>query len=198
MGSSYVNVTLLDAGVDAVRAIAPRPSFVAVSGSDVVVFAAADDVGAPVVGAELARAMGGTGISVGVHDDDILFWEVHRDGGTIAAGAVPDPAAFFGLGADEMADMVEMGELEGFDDAAAPSAAGSGDAAADLVAALGRGDLDAVRAALADERTFATDRHAALAAALGLPATAVGWGYRYIEAEGADADATPAVDHLAG
>jgi len=195
MGSFYVNVTVLDVGLDAVRTAAPRPSFVGAAGTDPIVYAAADDAGAPVVGAALTDALGCTGISVGVHDDDILFWEVHRAGETIVSGAVPDPAEVFGLGDGEMAEMMEMmGDMP--DAGAAEEPEGSGDLAADLVAALGRGDVQALGDALAADHTFATDRHVAFVDALGLPRAAVGWGYRYIEAAGGEDELLGPVEHL--
>ncbi|HEX7132675.1 MAG TPA: hypothetical protein VF228_08870 [Iamia sp.] len=179
MGNFYVNVTLLDVGIDDVRRAAPRPSFVGAVGTDAVVYAAADDAGAPIVGAELTRALGCTGISVGVHDDDLLFWEVHRTGESVASGAVPDPAVVFGLGEDEIARP-------------------EGDAAADLVAALGRGDVEVLRAVLDADHTFATDRHVAFVDALQLPQAAVGWGYRYVEVDWPrDDPELPPIEHLA-
>ncbi len=50
----------------------------------------------------------------------------------------------------------------------------------EIVRAVQRGDADAVRVALAEDFVFATDRHEAIAKALGLPRAAVGWGYRYL------------------
>lgn len=183
MGNFYVNVTLVDVRADEVRREAPRPSFVAFDGADAVVFAAADDAGAPVTGAGLTHALGCAGISIGVHDDDILFWEVHRQGETLSTGAVPDPADYFGV---DLADLDQLDLDGGF---------GSDldedediDPAADLVAALGRGDVDEVRQALATEQVFATDRHVALVEALRLPRAAVGWGHRYLAADWVDHD----------
>jgi len=186
MGNFYVNVTLVDVRADEVRRQAPRPSFVAFDGADAVVFAAADDAGAPVTGAGLTHALGCAGISIGVHDDDILFWEVHRQGETLATGAVPDPAEYFGV---DLADLDTL-DLDGFGgDGEEPDEDDDDvDPAADLVAALGRGDVDAVRVALATEQVFATDRHVALVEALRLPRAAVGWGHRYLAADWADHD----------
>jgi hypothetical protein len=198
MGNFYVNVTLVDVRADEVRRKAPRPSFVAFDGADAVVFAAADDAGAPVTGAGLTHALGCAGISIGVHDDDILFWEVHRQGETLATGAVPDPAEYFGVDLADLdaldGDGLDLGDL-GLDEDEEV------DPAADLVAALGRGDVDAVRQALAADQVFATDRHVALVEALQLPRAAVGWGHRYLAADWADHDLgrrLPGLERLEG
>src|SRR5580765_1157535 len=94
VGSFYSNVTLLGAKLDDVQAVSPRPAFLfADADADaVVVFAASDDEGAPRSGEALSAALGCIAVSVGVHDDDILLFEVHNTGESIVSGAVPDPA----------------------------------------------------------------------------------------------------------
>jgi hypothetical protein len=158
--------------------VSPRPAFLFAEADAVVVFAEADDEGAPRSGEALSAALGCIAVSVGVHDDDILFVEVHNKGESIVSGAVPDPAAYFGFDADMLADL-DPAMLEGLEPSPSSDAGGPPDAAA-LVAAIGRGDVDAVRGAFEQEFVFATERHDALASALGLPRGAVGWGYRYL------------------
>jgi hypothetical protein len=178
MGSFYGNVTVLGVQLDALRMAAPKPAFAAVQGGDVVLFALADDEGSPVTGAELSSKLGCVAFSAGVHDDDIFFFEVYRDGKLLAAGAVPDPREYFGIDDDMLADFdSEMPEAAGV---AGPTA--SPDPSA-VVEALGRGDESAFRAALEGDFVFATDRHRAVTQALGLPTAAVGWGHRYLASD---------------
>lgn len=160
MGSFYGNVTLIGIDPDVVEAALDGPAFAYADGNKVVVFAAADDP-SPQSGARLSGALDCVAFSVGVHDDDILFFEVHRSGHALMAGAIPDPAEVFDMG--EPADPPD---------------------AAELVAALGQGDPVKTAAALAGDFVFASERHAALADALGLPAGAAGWGYRYLDQDG--------------
>jgi hypothetical protein len=178
VGSFYGNVTLLGTTLDDVQAVSPRPAFLLADADAVVVFAEADDEGAPRSGEALSAALGCIAVSVGVHDDDILFFEVHDTGESIVSGAVPDPAAYFGFDADMLADL-DPAMLEGLEPRPSSDAGGPPDATA-LVAAIGRGDVEAVREAFEQEFVFATERHDALASALGLPRGAVGWGYRYL------------------
>lgn len=180
MGSFYSNVTLLGTKLDDVRAVSPRPAFLFADADAVavVVFAEVDDEGAPRSGEALSAALGCIAVSVGVHDDDILFFEVHNKGESTASGAVPDPAAYFGFDADLLADL-DPAMLEGLEPPTSSNTGGPPDAVA-LVAAVGRGDVEAVREAFEHDFVFATERHEALVSALGLPRGAVGWGYRYL------------------
>lgn len=202
MGNTYVNLTVLEVGIDQVRDAA-LASYIGAVGPDVVVYARADDEAcAPVLGEQVTGILGATGITVGVMGDDVLFWAVHRAGQEVASGAVPDPAEVCGGdaggGGRRMID--PSTGMPVIVDEPAPA----GDPAAELVAALGRGDVDAVREALADdgEHVMATDRHSDLVTALGIPHEAVSWGYRYI-AHSAD-DSTdlaalglPPLEHIA-
>ena len=178
LGSFYGNVTLMGANLDAVKAVSPRPAFLLVDGDDVIVFADADDEGALRSGEDLSAALGCVAVSVGVHDDDILYFEVHDRGERTLSGAVPDPAAYFGFDTDTPPDldppMPEHLEASG------SAGAGGPPDAAKLVGAIGRGDVEAARDAVERDFVFATERHEALASALGLPQGAVGWGYRYL------------------
>ena len=160
MGSFYGNVTLIGVEPDTVEAALDGPAFAYADGDRMVVFAAADDPN-PQSGARLSGVLDCVAFSVGVHDDDILFFEVHRSGDALMAGAIPDPAEVFDMG--EPGDPPE---------------------AAELVAVLGQGDLAKTSAALASDFVFASERHTALADALGLPAGAAGWGYRYLDQDG--------------
>lgn len=178
MGSFYGNVTLLGVKLDAVEAVSPRPAFLFADGDAVVVFAEADDEGSLRSGEELSAALDCIAVSVGVHDDDILFFEVHDRGESALSGCVPDPAAYFGFDADMLADF-DPSMLEGLEVSGSADTGGPPDAAA-IVGAIGRGDVETVRDAFERDFVFASERHEALASALGLPHGAVGWGYRYL------------------
>lgn len=178
MGSFYGNVTLLGTNLDAVRAASPRPAFAFTDHDAVVVFAEQDDSGAPRSGASLSGALHCVAFSVGIHDDDIFLFELHDRGRCVTAGAVPDPAEYFGIDA-EMLDDIDPSMLEGQEAPTLPGGGGPPDPSS-LVEALGRGDVDALRSAFAADFTFASERHEAITAALRLPTGAVGWGYRYL------------------
>lgn len=79
MGSFYGNVTLLDVALPAVREACPDPAYAIADGSDVVVYLQGDDAG-PQSGSGFSTALGCIAVSVGVHDDDIFFFEVHDNG----------------------------------------------------------------------------------------------------------------------
>ncbi len=173
MGSFYANVTLRGTDVDAVREACPRPAHVAADGDQVVVFAEVDARGELVSGAGLSQELDCLAVSVGVHDDDVLFWQVHRDGTAVATGAVPDPSVAF-----------DVGEPGPPVDALANG----------LAAAVDRPDLAApLTALLARDHEFASDLHAGVVGLLGLAPSAVGWGYGHL---GGDAVGAPATEHL--
>jgi len=161
MGSFYGNVTLLDTDLDAVAATIDRSAFAAADLGAVVVFLESDDEGTPPPSAgPLSAALGRVAVAVMVHDDDLLFVEVHHDGDLIFTGAIPDPSLVFDDG--------DPGEP--FDPAA-------------VVGALGRGDVARVAAIATADHVFASDCHQQLFEALGLPTLGVGWGYRYLVAD---------------
>jgi hypothetical protein len=163
MGSFYTNVTLFGTDLDAAVGAIPGPAFAGALEDDVVVvYAAADDLGESVAGPALSAALGCVALTVSVHDDDLLAFWVHRAGELVTAGIVPDPDDVFG-------PEVDMAPVP-------PDAAA-------LVAALGRGDEDAVRSALDRDYVFASDQHRDLCTALALPTTPVGWGFRYLAQE---------------
>jgi hypothetical protein len=178
LGSFYGNVTLLGATFEAACDVAPRPAFAFADAGAVVLFAEVDDQPVPRSGAGLTESLGCMAFSVGIYDDDIFFFEVHDRGRSVLAGAFPDPAKYFALG-DEMLDQLDLGALEGAGTPPVFMAPASPDPA-QLVTTIGRGEEASLRAALGDGFTFATERHRAVVVALGLPAGAVGWGYRYL------------------
>lgn len=182
MGSFYGNVTLLGTDLDAVRAAAPRPAYAFAEGDAVVLFAEEDDPEAPRSAARLSAELDCIAFSAAVHDDDIFLFEVHDRGRSVTGGAVPDPADYFGIDPELLAG-TDDSMLDGM--APSTSSALSGPPDPDsLVRALGRGDVEAVRAALEGTFLFASERHEAVVAALGIPGGAVGWGYRYLSQDG--------------
>ncbi len=181
VGSFYRNVTLLGTDIDTVREVAPRPAFLTTDDDDVVVFAESDEAGADHSGARLSAMLDCIAISVGIHDDDIFFFDVHDRGDSVISGAVPDLSAYFDVDPEVSAEP-HASAGRGHEPSAVPDADAPPDAIT-LVGAVGRGDVDAVRAALQGDFLFATERHEATAIALGLPRGAVGWGYRYLSAD---------------
>lgn len=182
MGSTYANVTVLGTGLDPVRdALAGTGAHLAVVERDVVVFSPHDEeqMGARVTAERLSGELGATAIDVVVFDEDFLVLHVLAAGQVSAATTAPPNGAQI------------MGEMSG---EAAPGAHLSrADAAAALVAAVGRGDLTAVQAALEADNVFATESHHGIFAALGLPTIGVGWGHRYLEQDRELFDAVPLV-----
>lgn len=177
MGSFYNNLTLIGVQVEAVERVFPGPGLVASDGDAVVVFADADAAGTESLGQRLSSDLGCVSVGVLVHDDDILYVSVYKDGGDVGRLAVPDPAAYWGLESDS---------LEGL----TMDAAG-------LVDAVGRGDVERVHDALVGDFVFATERHEALIEGLSLPRAAVGWGYHYLTSE-PDAYDGPPLTELRG
>ena len=189
MGRFYCNVTLLGTNVDAVREVAPRPAFVTFQDDAVVVFAEEDDEGAPRSGKQLSAALDCIAVSIAIHDDDILMVEVHDRGRSVVGGAVPDPAEYFGIDPEMLTD-IDPALLEAVG-APSPFDGGGMPDPDVIVGAVQRGDVDAVRAALAEDFVFATERHEAFAKALGLPLAAVGWGYQYLSRGAQDYNGPP-------
>lgn len=163
MGAFYSSVTVFGTDWETIAQVCDRPAFIVTDTDTTVVFSEADDEGGgDLPEGALSAALGAVTLSVMVHDSDLLALFVHRDGELIVQGCVPDPDEYFGT---------ESGEGSG---------ALSG---AVLVSALGRGDAAALDMALANDVTFAEERHAAMLRALGLPTWSVGFGYRYIDAD---------------
>jgi hypothetical protein len=98
---------------------------------------------------------------VSVHDSDRFSYSVYAKGDLATSAVIPDPGEYFGE------EFGYHAKLEPAD-------------AAQLVAALGRGDTNAVATALRQDFVFAEERHAAVLAALGLPTASTGLGYNYL------------------
>lgn len=163
MGNTYANVTVVGASADAVvAALGSSEAYVADAGDDcVVVFAAADELDGFTAGATatlLSSTLGAPALEVAVFDDDLLRYQLVVDGAAVDAGAVP----------------VEVAEAMGFGgEIPVPNPRR-------LVAALGRGDPDAVAIALARDAIYVSDVHVDLARALHLPTWVAGVGYGHL------------------
>ena len=167
MGAFYVNYTVRSADQKAVaRALAGRSAYVSPpTGGAVVVFEqASEEQDVDVVrelGEQLAKATRAPVLAVLDHDDDMLWY------GLFEGGRCTD----------------EYSSAPGYFDGTTDPPAG-GDSRK-LCAVFGRhGHEDELEQALrADGETyvFAHERHAAVVAALGLPAFAVACGFSYIE-----------------
>lgn len=195
MGSSYANLTVVGATTDAVvgalsgqEALVTQPR-----GGAVGVFPADEENGWPLLGQHLSAALGTTVVGALVFDDDILNVLTWVDGELVDDLCVPDPADYFGpeaaasASAAELAEFGDLAEL-GIDAGAmglGPSASPGHDAQR-LVELLGRGDAAEVRRIVESDYVFATERHADLAAALGLPTELAGWGHHYLTRHGDD------------
>jgi len=192
MGSSYANLTVVGATTDAVigalsgqEALVTQPR-----GGAVGVFPADEENGWPLLGQHLSAALRTAVIGALVFDDDILNVLTWIDGELVDDLCVPDPADHFGPEAASAAEMAEFGDLAdmGIDAGAmglGPSSSPGHDARR-LVDLLRRGDAAEVRRIVRGEYAFATDRHAELAGALGLPIEFAGWGHHYLTRQGED------------
>lgn len=171
MGNFYANVTLLGADADRVAEqleAKQRRAYISSRNEAVVVFDEAGDNqdGSHVeLASALSAALSCPAIAVMNHDDDILF--VHAfDAGRPLGEYNSDPEYFDDI--DERDDGRPAGSSPALDGAALAQLVGRPDAAQHVDDLL-RGD-----------RVFEVDRHHALVAALGLPAGAVGVGFRSI------------------
>ena len=182
MGSTYANVTVIGTGLDAVReALAGTGAHLAEVAGDVVVFSPHDEeqMGDQITAQHLSTALGAIAIDVVVFDEDFVTIHVVAEGQVAAAATAPPNGAEI------------MGEMSGED--APGSHLSPGDAAAALVAAVGRGDAVAVKHALEADNVFASESHHRIFAALALPTIGVGWGHRYLEQDRELFDAVPLV-----
>ncbi|HWJ98920.1 MAG TPA: hypothetical protein VNQ33_12225, partial [Acidimicrobiales bacterium] len=149
MGSSYANVTVVGAGVDAVREVlAGTGAHLAAVGGDTVVFSPGHEepLGGDELAIRLATSLGVPVVDVAVFDSDFALIHVISPAGEIAAVATapPNGAAI-------------MGEMTG-DPSAVPGAGiPTADTAAALVAAVGRGDAAKVKHALEADNVFADE-----------------------------------------
>ncbi len=173
MGSTYANVTVVGADVEAVAAVlAGSGALLAAEGGDVVVYSPLDQrerMATGATAAELSAALGCPAVDAFVFDDDLCLVQVAVGGEVVEVVAAP-------AGALAIAEDMGMPPVPGSDRPAAAQAAA-------VVAAVGRGDVDALARALGSDAVFAADAHAEVNDALGLPACAVGWGHRYVTSE---------------
>jgi hypothetical protein len=187
MGSSYANLTVVGSTVKAViGALSGQEALVSpVHAGTVGVFPADEENGWPLLGQHLSSALKRPVVGALVYDDDVLNVLTWVDGDLADDLCVPDPAEVFGpeqAGAAaeflEFADLAEMGidaGAMGWGPGASP-----GHDPRRLVELLGRGDAAAVRRVVEAEYVLASERHADLAEALGLPMAFAGWGFRYL------------------
>lgn len=168
MGTTYANVTVIGADLDAVvTALGDATALVTDAAAGLtVVFAEADEeasrFGEGLTAAALSAACGCDALEVSVFDDVILQYRLYRHGAEADVGVVATPEA------------VELAELAG-GSLPVPDAGR-------LVDRLGRGNEALARRALSTEEPIerASDRHAWLVEALDLPRCAPGWGFRYL------------------
>lgn len=180
MGSTYANVTVLGAALDAVKqALAGTGAHLAQSGIDVVVFSPHDEeaMGENVSARHLSSTLSLTVVDVTVFDEDFVRIDVLTEG-EVRVSAVAPPS-----GAEIVAEMTGLGEVD----------TEAGGVAAELVEAVGRGDAQEVHEALVADNVFASESHHAIFAALALPTIGVGWGHRYIEQDRELFDVVPLV-----
>jgi hypothetical protein len=191
MGSFYANLTVVGATPELViGSLSGQEAFVSqLQGGTVGVFPADEENGWPLLGQHLSVALRVPVVGALVHDDDILNVLTWHGGELVDDLCVPDPVDVFGPEVAGMAaEIAEFGDLAemGIDAAAmgwGPGASPGHDAQR-LVDLLGRGDPAAVRRVVEADYVMATERHADLAEALGLPTAFAGWGYRYLSMQG--------------
>jgi hypothetical protein len=185
MGSFYANVTVVGAGVDAVKEVlAGSGAHLAAVGDDVVVFSEGHEepLGGEEIAVRLATALGVPVVDVAVFDSDFAVIHVVAPDGSLAAAATAPPN-----GAEI------MGEMAGDSSMVPGAGVSTADTAAALVAAVGRGDAAKVKHALEADNVFADESHHGIFAGLDLPTVGVGWGHRTLEQDRELFDAVPLV-----
>ena len=173
MGSFYTNITLKTADSEHVASAlkqARRAALIAPAenGYTVVFDEASEKQDVEVLqslATHLSRSCGCPAIAILNHDDDVLMYWLYKSG-ELLDEYNSDPAYF--------------------DDAQEPAPSGGdwGSLSQAFGVTVDQGDLERVLRTAASEDdafAFATDRHRELASALGLPASAVGTGYTYLE-----------------
>lgn len=172
MGNFYTNYTLRGPSQQAVvAALAGRSAFVtpAQDGCVVVFDEESDEQNTDVItglASQLSRELSCAVLAVLNHDDDILWYQLFQNG--------------------ELSDEYDSSP-DYFEPLAEPSAPAGGDAQK-LCSAFGASAVAEVENILRrssydpGDYTFAVDRHADLALALGIPSFGVGSGFRYISA----------------
>src|SRR5215218_7536913 len=170
MGNFYVNYTVRGAKPQAVAALLAGRSAIITPEQNgcIVVFDEASDAQDTKVitqlGIRLSTELGCPVLAVLNHDDDVLWFQVFEGG--------------------EVLD--EYDSSPGYADPSAETSGPSGGDAIRLCATFDAGNAPQIERILRMPRNhehgygFAVDRHADLVAALGLPALAVGMGYRYL------------------
>lgn len=169
MGSFYVNLTVRSPSQSAVASALEGRSAIVTSSQDGCVVVADEELDAQntdvvrVLIQTLSSRLGCPVLAVLNHDDDILWYCLSRNG--------------------EIVD--EYNSSPGYFDADAEPSPPAGGNATELCAAFESSALDRVEQVLRkssyddDSYVFAYERHADLAAALGLPAFSVGLGFGY-------------------
>lgn len=187
MGSFCTNITLVGVDPDAVAPLleqAGRAAYLGGAGGHTVVYdelGEAQDGSHAALAQELSAALGCVALASLNHDDDILYLQAFEDGEVRGEyNSAPDHF-------DDVDELVELGVVDP-EPAAGPGAGGLGRERwnlgldpARLVALVGTGDADSLAHVAASDAVFASDLHAQLVEVLGLPAAAVGAGYRYLE-----------------
>ena len=185
MGSFYANVTVVGAGLEAVKEVlAGSGDHLAAVGDDVVVFSAGHEtpLGGDEIAIRLATALSVPVVDVSVYDSDYAVIHVVSRAGELAAAATAPPS-----GAEIMGEMgADPDEIPG-------AGLTTSETAAALVAAVGRGDAAKVKLALEADNVFADESHHGIFAALDLPTVGVGWGHRTLEEDRELFDAVPLV-----
>jgi hypothetical protein len=192
VGSTYSNVTVVGAAQEQVLAAMQGSGALVSSTVDAAttVFSPSDEMeglGQGQLAARLSADLDCAALESMVYDDDVFQLQVFV-GGALAASAVGPPSGVE-IMAEMMGDMEEtedMAELMGDMGDVPPQQPDETDdhGAAQVVTAVGRGDVDALSEALDNDASpFASDTHRAVFVALGLPTTSVGWGHRYLSAE---------------
>ena len=170
MGNTYSNVTVVGADLEAVKGVlAGSGALLADAGGAIVVFHPYDDtegMGEGATASQLSVALGVPVVDAIVFDDDFLQLQVHVAGEVVARAVAPPTGAEI------------MGEMSGDDMGTGLTSA---EEATALIAAIGRGEFEAVRDALEADNVFASESHHSVFAALDLPTLGVGWGHRYLE-----------------
>src|SRR5687767_7795954 len=145
MGSTYGNFVVVGAARDAViAALGDEPSFVGPERDGaVVVFPAGEDSSS---GRRLSAELGAPIVGAVVFDDDIFSLTTYVLGELVDEVTLPDPAAYFGVDAQDLVDSgVDPAELGG---------GSPGHDPVRVAGAVGRGGADRLQAALGDDFVF--------------------------------------------
>jgi len=171
MGGSYGHMLVVGATAQTIASAFDKdPAYLIPFQDSVAVFtefAAADAESAAI---ELSSRVAATVFAFAVLDDDVLAGGVCRAGETVAQFMVPTLEEYHGIDHDEME---LMGEYLGEE---TPGAGTESDPVG-FVLAADSGDPRAARKVLERTGVTATERHAELLDALGLPSAIAGWDF---------------------